>query len=230
MVEESMDQEVIEGLKNAIINGNSDQALTWARKAIEMKMNPVEVVEKGLNEGLKIVGDLFGKGELFLCDLMMSAEAAKQASSILEEEIKKQGLGMRTVATLVIGTVAGDIHDIGKTLVATLFTAAGFRVIDLGIDVPREKFVKAVKEYKPDLLGLSALLTVTALEQGKVIEALKEQGIRNNVKVIVGGGAVSREYAKKIGADGYGEDAEEAVRIGKCTKAYSLDLTSDIKE
>ncbi|MEM3522438.1 MAG: corrinoid protein [Candidatus Bathyarchaeia archaeon] len=207
--------QVIEELKNAIINGNPDQALTWAKKAIEMKMNPIEVIEKGLNEALKIVGDAFGRGELFLCDLMMSAEAAKQASSILEEEIKKQGLGMKTIATLVIGTVAGDIHDIGKTLVATLFTAAGFKVIDLGIDVPTEQFIKAVKDYKPDLLGLSALLTVTALEQGKVIEALNKEGLRNSVKVMVGGGAVSREYAKKIGADGYGEDANEAVKVGK---------------
>ncbi|MEM2897474.1 MAG: corrinoid protein [Candidatus Bathyarchaeia archaeon] len=207
--------EVLEGLKNAIISGDSDQASIWAKKAIEIKMSPVEAIEKGLNEGLKHVGDAFGKGELFLCDLMMSAEAAKQASSILEEEIKKQGLGMKTIATLVIGTVAGDIHDIGKTLVSTLFTAAGFKVIDLGIDVPKERFIKAVKENKPDLLGLSALLTVTALEQGKVIEALMKEGVRNSVKVIVGGGAVSREYARNIGADGYGEDADEAVRVGK---------------
>jgi len=178
-------------------------------------MNPVETLEEGLGKGLISVGDSFGRGELFLCDLMLSAEAVKQASVILEEEIRKQGIVKKNVATLAIGTVAGDIHDIGKTIVAALLAAAGFKVIDLGIDVPVEQFLTAVEEHRTDALGLSALLTVTALEQTKVIEALRIRDLRRKVKVIVGGGAVTKEYADKIGADGYGEDAEQAVRVTK---------------
>lgn len=205
----------LEELKKAVVRGDPNEAVSWAKKAVESEMNPVEALEKGLGDGLRSVGDSFGRGEVFLCDLVLSAEAMKQASAILEEEIRKRGLAKRTVATLVIGTVAGDIHDIGKTIVAALLSAAGFNVIDLGTDVPVTRFLSEVDEHTPDILGLSALLTVTALEQAKVIEALKTHDLRSGIKVIVGGGAVTEEHAEEIGADGYGEDAEQAVAVAK---------------
>ena len=205
--------ELLEELRKAVVEGDPDQATMWAKRVVENNVNPVEALERGLSEGLKSVGDAFGRGELFLCDLIMSAEAMKQASVVLEEEIKKRGLRRRTMAKFAIGTVAGDIHDIGKAIVAALFTASGFDVVDLGTDVSTEGFIKAVEEQEPHILGLSALLTVTAEEQPKVIEALKRKGLRNKVAVMVGGGAVTRHYAEEIEADGYGEDSEEAVRV-----------------
>ena len=160
------------------------------------------------------IGNAFGRGELFLPDLVMAGEAMKSGSSVLEEALKGTGSARRN-KTLVIGTVAGDIHDIGKSLVATMFVGAGYRVIDLGIDVPGEVFLQAVKEHQPDLLGLSALLSATALEQGRVIQALEGAGLRSGVKVIVGGGAVSEDFAQRIGADGYAPNAAEAVVVAQ---------------
>jgi len=207
--------DILRELRDAVVRGYPDEAILWAKKAVESKLNPVEVLERGLGQGLRAVGDSFGRGEVFLCDLMLSAEAMKQASVILEQEIRKQRLARETVAMFVIGTVAGDIHDIGKTIVAALLAASGFNVIDLGIDVPVERFLQAVKENSPHILGLSALLTATALEQANVIEALKIHDLRSKVEVMVGGGATTKEYAEKIGADGYGEDAEQAVKVAK---------------
>ncbi|RLE87656.1 MAG: cobalamin-binding protein, partial [Thermoprotei archaeon] len=134
---------------------------------------------------------------------------------VLLPEIKKRGEASRKLGTVVIGTVRGDLHDIGKSIVATMLRAAGFEVIDLGVDVPPEKFVEAVKKYNADIVAMSALLTTTMLEMKNVIEALKQAGLRDRVKVIVGGAAVTEEFAKEIGADGYGEDAVKAVKICK---------------
>ncbi len=133
---------------------------------------------------------------------------------VISEALKKSGKKREVVGTIAIGTVAGDIHDIGKTIVAALFEAAGFEVIDLGIDISKEKFIEAVKEHKPDILGMSALLTTTAKEQGVVIESLKDAGIRDNVKIIVGGGAINQALADQIGADGYGATTAEGVELG----------------
>jgi 5-methyltetrahydrofolate--homocysteine methyltransferase len=139
----------------------------------------------------------------------------KAGLKILEPELKKSNSVLKTVGSIVIGTVEGDIHDIGKSIVVSLLTAAGFKVYDLGIDVSVEKFVKAVKELKPDILGLSALLTVTTPRQRDVIEALKKEGVRDQVLVIVGGGSVTQEWANEIGADGYAPDGVEASKLAK---------------
>ncbi|MEI6127163.1 MAG: corrinoid protein [Pseudomonadota bacterium] len=217
---------IIEQLEQAIIFGDVDGAKLYAQQSLELLIDPIATINQGLIKGIRQVGESFGNGEIFLPDLILSSEAMKEASDILEAQLHESGVELRTsVGTLVIGTVAGDIHDIGKTLVATLFKAAGFAVIDLGVDVPQETFIEAVKKYQPDILGLSSLLTTSAEETKRVIKALDASGLRSAVKVLVGGGAITEQLADQIGADAYGGDAREAVEVGKrllipCQEGY----------
>jgi methanogenic corrinoid protein MtbC1 len=150
-----------------------------------------------------------------LPDLAIAAETMKAAGAILEEEIQRRGTARAAIGKVVIGTVSGDLHDIGKTIVGTMLNTRGFEIVDLGVNVSKEAFIEAVKVHKPLLLGMSSLLTITAKHLGEVIYALEEQGLREQVKIIVGGGAVTEDYAEEIGADGYGQDAEQAVRVAK---------------
>ena len=166
-----------------------------------------------MTAAIKQVGDGFGKGELWLPDLVGAADAMTSATPIIEEEIKRRGITRESLGTIVIGTVYGDIHTIGKTMVATLLTAEGFVVNDLGINVTSERFVEGIKKYKADILAMSALMTVTAPEQRKVIETLKKEGLRDKVKIMVGGGAITQEFANSIGADGYDPTAPGAVKL-----------------
>ncbi len=207
--------ETIRNLEKAIIDGDTESSDKWARKILVEKTDIHEAIDQGLIKGIRKVGKDFGEGEIFLPDLILSSEAMKVASDILEEELRKSGSEMRTGhGKIVIGTVKGDIHDIGKTLVATLFKAAGLTVIDLGVDVSKEKFIEAIEDNQPDLLGLSSLLTSSAEEQRIVIQALEEKGLRSQVKVMVGGSAISEHWALEIGADAYAGDAREAVEVG----------------
>ena len=206
--------EILKNLNKAVIEYDAGAAASWARKAIEEKMDPIEAVD-AVTEAIRDVGDRFGKGELWLPDLVGAADAMQSAMSILEEEIKRRGLEIKGLGTVVIGTVYGDIHDIGKTMVSTLLTAGGFTVHDLGINIPANEFVEAVKKHRPDILAMSSLLTTTALEQRKVIETLKEHGLRDKIKIMVGGGAITEAFAKEIGADGYEATAPGAVVLAK---------------
>lgn len=209
------EREILEALCRAIVEGEEAMAVELAQKAIAVQMDPLLAIDEGIKKGLDIVEDAFRREEVFLPQLVMAGEAAMEGSAILEKALEKGAVQTRTSGTMVIGTVEGDIHAIGKTLVATLFKTASFSVIDLGVDVPAERFVEAVKEHSPDILGLSSLLTTTLQEQEAVIKALAEAGLRETVKVMVGGGVVTQEWADRIGADAYGEDAMEAVEIGK---------------
>jgi corrinoid protein of di/trimethylamine methyltransferase len=213
--------EIIRGLETAVTDGDVEAAKDLALKTLELKIDALQAIEEGLIKGIRKVGDAFGKGEVFLPDLILSGEAMKVASDILEEELKKTGIEKKTtIGTIVIGTVKGDIHDIGKTLVAILLKADGFTVIDLGVDVSKERFLEAVTVHKADIIGLSSLLTSSAGEQKVVIESIKEAGLRSSVKIMVGGGAINEEWALSIGADAYGGDAHEAVE--KCNKLLGL--------
>jgi corrinoid protein of di/trimethylamine methyltransferase len=207
--------DVIAELKEAVIQGIPKKAVDAAKRVVELQMDPVEAYEHGLKAGISEVGEGFATGDLFLPDLVLSAETMKAASEILEEEISRTGTARSELGKVVLGTVSGDLHDIGKTIVATLLTSHGFDVVDLGVNISTDDFIDAVKREKPDVLGLSSLLTVTAKELVKVISALKEKGLRQDVKVIVGGGAVTAPYAEEIEADGYGQNAELGVRITK---------------
>jgi len=206
--------EVLENLKKAIMEYDSEGAANWARKAVEEKVDPVEALD-AMTVAIRRVGNGFGRGEFWLPDLIGAADAMSAATPILEEEIKRRGARRESLGTVVIGTVYGDIHTIGKTMVATLLTANGFQVYDVGINVTAEKFVEAIKQYEPDMLAMSALMTMTASEQKKVIETLKKEGLRDKVKIMVGGGAITQEFADSIGADGYDPTAPGAVKLAR---------------
>ena len=206
--------EILEKIKKSVLELEKADCEIWARRAIDAKIEPLKVANT-LTEAIKEIGDSFGRGEIFLPELLMAAAATKGAQSIIEEELKKTGEKRQSVGILAIGTVAGDIHDIGKNIVAALFESAGFEVIDLGVDVSTERFLDIVREYKPDLLGLSALLTTTAPQQSAIIETLKKKGLSDKVKVIVGGGPITQDFADQIGADGYAANAVEGVEVAK---------------
>jgi corrinoid protein of di/trimethylamine methyltransferase len=207
------DERLLERMTRAVIDGLPDEARELAGEALQACVDPLEAIERGLKPGMDVVGDGFASGELFIPDLMMSAEAMKAAMAILEPELMKRKQERKVLGKVVIGTVQGDIHEIGKTLVATMLAANGFEVHDLGVDVPSQRFLDQVREVGADVLGLSALLTTTILNQEAVILTLKEAGLRDRVKVIIGGVPASPEWAEEIGADAYAENATEAVAV-----------------
>ena len=209
-----MGSEIIENLKRAIIEYNMEEAARYAREAVEKNIDPIEALD-ALTFAIRNVGESFNKGELWLPDLVGAADTMQAAMPILEEELKNTGAKQKVIGTVVIGTVFGDIHTIGKTMVSTLLTAGGFKVHDLGVNIKAEEFIKAIKSYKPDILAMSALMTMTAPEQRKVIETLKNEGLREKVKVMVGGGAITEDFALSIGADGYDPTAPGAVELAK---------------
>jgi len=209
-----MSTKVLEELKKAILMYNREGAASWARKAVQEKIDPIEALD-AMTVAIRQIGDGFSKEELWLPDLVGAAAAMTAAMPIIEEEIKRVGVKRESVGTVVIGTVYGDIHTIGKTMVATMLTADGFAVNDLGINVTAEKFVKGITENKADILAMSALMTTTAPEQRKVIETLKKEGLRDKVKIMVGGGAITQDFADNIGADGYDPTAPGAVKLAR---------------
>jgi len=209
-----MEQEVLTNLGKAVKEFDTAGAESWARKAMEGGIEPLKTLDV-LTEAIREVGDEFEAGECFLPELVGAAEAMLAAMPIVEDVIKERGQTRESAGKVVAGTVSGDIHTIGKMMLCTLLTADGFEVIDLGIDVPLEKFVETVREEKPDIVALSALLTITAREMQNVIEALDAEGLRSGLKVIVGGGAISDHFAERIGADGYDATAPGGVKLAR---------------
>ena len=205
------DQPTFESMTKAVVDGDASLSEELARKALAAGIDPAVALEQGFTPGVQEVGRLWEEGEYFLPELLMGAEAMKAAASVLQEEILAQGGSAPTLGKAVVGTVAGDLHDIGKTLVATMLAASGFEVIDLGADVPHEKLVDTAADGG-SLLCMSALLTTTMTGQKEVLALLKERGLRGQVKVMVGGAPVNKLWADSIGADGYGSNAMAAVR------------------
>jgi corrinoid protein of di/trimethylamine methyltransferase len=208
-------ERLFEEMTNAVIAGLPDKARELANEALCEGIDPLAAIDQGFKPGMDVVGEGFAKGELFIPDLMMSGEAMKVAIATLEPELMKRKQQRQVLGRVVMGTVKGDIHEIGKTLVSTMLAANGFEVHDLGVDVSSQQFVDAVREVNADVVGLSALLTTTVLNQEAVILTLKEAGLRDQVKVIIGGVPASPEWAEEIGADGYAENATEAVEVIK---------------
>ena len=205
--------ELFKKMQDGLIAGEKSQVVEAVAKALAEGVAAAEVLNAGLLPGMDEVGRRFKAGDMFLPEVLRTADAMHGALDILRPELVKGG--GKAMTKIVIGTVEGDLHDIGKNLVGMMFTGSGFHVVDLGIDVKPAQFVKAVEEHKPELLGLSALLTTTMGKIGETIEALRRAGLRDKVKVVVGGAPLSEEFAVKVGADGYGANAVAAVEMGR---------------
>ncbi len=200
-------------LSKAIEEGNRDKSVLLTTEALSAGANPRDIITHGLQAGMGIVGEKFSSGEYFLPDMLMAARAMNACLEVLKPLLAKTGIP--TIGKVVIGTVEGDMHDIGKNVVATFLKGSGFEVFDLGLNVSDKKFVDEVREKKADILGLSALLTTTMPFMSRIIKTLDEAGLRSNVKVIVGGAPVTQDYANYIGADAYAHDGGKAVPVCK---------------
>ncbi len=205
-------EELLERIRNAVVNGDVETAKEGVKKGLEANI-PAKELLNALLEGMNIVGDLFDKGEYFLPQVMLAADAMTESIKILEPELTKGGEAT-SAGKVVIGTIEGDIHDIGKNLVAIMLRGNGFEVYDLGKDVPAEEFIKKAKEVSADIIAVSALMSTTTPGQKKVVEAAKEEGIYSKVKIMVGGACTTPEWAEKIGAY-YAPDASEAAKLAK---------------
>jgi len=210
-----MPEDTYSEMRQSIINGAPETAAGLAQEALATGVAPLEAINNGYVLGMHDVGEQFARGQMFLPDMMASAEAMRAAMAVLEPELTKLGTERPMAGVVVLGTTKGDIHEIGKILVGTLLTAHGFRVHDLGVDVPGERFATKALEVGADIVGVSALLTTTMRNQKGVIEALEKAGLRSQVKVMVGGAPVSRGWAAEIGADGYAKDAMSAVALAR---------------
>ena len=207
--------EIYPKMSEAIVSGDRAAARALAEEAVRSGLDLLEVVEQGYVPGIQKVGELWEQGEYFLPELITSAEAMKAAMAVLDPELKLKAVGSRLGGKVVIGTIEGDIHDIGKNLVASMLQAGGFEVFDLGADVKLERFIDKAEDVGAGLICLSALLTTTMMNQRRFIGLLREKGLRDKYKVLVGGAPASRKWAEEIGADGYAENAVAAVKLAK---------------
>ena len=208
--------DIYELMKEAVLDGDEEEAVRLAEQALEEGLELQKVMDDGFLAGIQEAGQLYEDEEYFLPDLVCSADAMKCALEVLDEAMKNDPNAQKGAAAKVaLVTVQGDVHDIGKTLVGAMMTASGFEVYDLGTDVLNEDVIAKVKEIDPDVLGLSALLTTTMEEQGNIIEMLKAEGLRDDVKVIIGGAPVNQAWADKITADGYSDNAIAAVKLAQ---------------
>jgi len=205
----------LDAMRRAVVDGDPAAAEAAARAALEAGIPPLAAIDEGFMPGMREVGAGFAAGDLFLPDMMLAARAMQRALAVLEPELRRASVERSVAGRVVLGTVAGDIHEIGKNLVGMLLSTSGFEVHDLGVNVAPERFVEAAREHRADIVGLSALLTTTMTGQRTVISALGEAGLRPPLKVIVGGAPVTRQWAAEIGADGFSEDAMGAVELAR---------------
>ncbi len=203
----------MEEIFEAVIKGQRDETVANVQKALEEQLAPEDILKNALIAAMSEVGDRFEKGDFFVPEMLVAARAMQHGLNILRPLLVEADL--QPEGRVVIGTVKGDLHDIGKNLVAMMLEGAGFEIIDLGSNVPPEKFAAAVRENSPDILGMSALLTTTMPEMEKTLEALEDLGVRQNIKVMIGGAPVTDSYSEKIGADGFAADASRAVKLAR---------------
>jgi corrinoid protein of di/trimethylamine methyltransferase len=213
--EDQLNTDVFQAMAASVIAGEEEDAAVLAREALEAGIDPLEAINQGFIPGIEYVGQQFSEGEMFLPELVMAGEAMKAAVSILEPEMAKRGSQRQFLGKVVLATVQGDIHDIGKTLVGTLLSSNGFQVVDMGVDVPLQSIIDKAEETQADLIALSALLTTTMVNQRVLIQMLEKDGIRDRFKVIVGGAPASAAWAEEIGADGFSSDAVSAVGLAR---------------
>jgi corrinoid protein of di/trimethylamine methyltransferase len=206
-------QEILKSLMAAIVDGDQEKAREHSKQALLQQIDPLMAVEEGLSKGMAIVGERFEKGDAFLPELLMAADTFNAAMEILKPVIALQKREVATAGRVLVGTVKGDIHHIGKDIVITILETRGFSVVDMGVDVPSLTFVEEAEKTKADVIALSAVMSTTMPAQREVIDILKEKRLREQYFVIVGGGPVSQKWADDIGADGYGQTAVDAVAL-----------------
>jgi len=203
----------LNNVSEALQRGDAEKVEELVKKALKEKLLPKDILENGLIKGMDIIGKKFKKNEVYVPEVLIAARAMHAGMSILRPKLIESGV--KNIGTVAIGTVKGDLHDIGKNLVKMMLEGAGFEVIDLGVDVTTDKFVEAVKKHKPNIIGMSALLTTTMVNMAEVIKALEAAGLRDKVKIMIGGAPITQNYADQIGADGYSPDAASAVDKAK---------------
>lgn len=208
-----MSEKTFENLRNGLLDYDSDEVVKYANEVVDQKLDAMKAIDV-LVDAMDEIGVMFEKGEIFLPELMLSGEAMQAGMNVLTPAIPA-GAQTKSQGTYVIGTVKGDLHDIGKNILKTMLDVSGFKVIDLGIDVPPSQFAEEAKRNNADIVGASAVLSTTIPGLNDIIEYFEALNIRDKYKIMVGGGACTREYAEQIGADGYGEDAAEAVSVAK---------------
>jgi 5-methyltetrahydrofolate--homocysteine methyltransferase len=202
-----------ERLSTAILEGDNDKTYKLVQRALDEELAPKDILDNGLVVGMNEVGVRFKRGDMFVPEVLMSADAMQAGLELLRPQLVASGA--KLIGKILMGTVKGDLHDIGKNLVGMMCAGAGFEVIDLGFNVEPEKFIEAIKEHQPDIVGMSALLTTTMRAMGHTIKAIEEAGLRDTVKIMVGGAPVDAEFAKRISADGYGSNAPSGVELAK---------------
>jgi 5-methyltetrahydrofolate--homocysteine methyltransferase len=208
------EKEILSNLRDAIVNLDIDEVKKAAEEIVSSGIPAYKAVIEGMAKGMEIVGQKYEDGEYFLAELIMAGETMKEGMMVLEPYLKAGDI--KSAGKVVIGTVKGDLHDIGKNVVVTLLKAANFEIVDLGVDVSAEQYVEAVKQNSPDIVAMSALLTTTMIEMEGIVKLLQKEGLKKKVKIIIGGAPITPEYAKKIGADAAAKDAVEGVRT--CTQ------------
>jgi 5-methyltetrahydrofolate--homocysteine methyltransferase len=203
----------LNNVSEALQRGDAEKVAELVKQSLEENLTPKKILENGLIKGMSIIGEKFKKNEIYVPEVLIAARAMHTGMSILQPSLAETGV--KNIGTIAIGTVKGDLHDIGKNLVKMMLEGAGFEVIDLGTDVSPDKFVEVVKEHKPNIIGMSALLTTTMVNMAGVIKALEAAGLRDKVKIMIGGAPITQNYADQIGADGYSPDAASAVDKAK---------------
>jgi corrinoid protein of di/trimethylamine methyltransferase len=206
--------DIFERVYTAIVRRDRDETVALAKEIVEKGIDPVQAIEKGFKRGMEKIGDLFADLEIFIPDMIAAADIMNEGIDILRPVLKLESDEMGT-GKILLGTIQGDVHEIGKNIVKVLLEGAGFEVIDLGRDVNVLTFIDRYQELKPDIIGISALMTTTMVNIPRVVENLKTMGLREGVKIMVGGAPVLPEWAEEIGADGYGDSAKEAVQVAK---------------
>ena len=205
-----MGDELYEVISRAVMEGDDEEAARVAGEALEAGLPPIEIMQRGAVDGIQKLGELWKANQVFLPEVILAADAFKAAMAVVQPHLA-EGEGLSKGRKIVIGVVPGDVHDLGKSIVIAMWTSAGFEVIDLGIDVPLERFMAAVREHRPAILGLGAYMTTTMLHMRDVIAELEKEGLREGVKVMVGGVPTSQEFADQLGADAWGRDAMDAM-------------------
>ena len=210
-------EEVLQNIYNGILDGDRDKVRTNVQKAIDTKMSPAVILNDAMVASMAEVGKRFEEGEYYVPEMLIAARAMKEGLAMLKPHLKEANV--QSAGKVAAGTVRGDLHDIGKNLVCMMLEGAGYEIVDLGTDVTPEKFVESVRDSHVDFIAMSALLTTTMPNMQQTIEALKAAGVRENVKVMIGGAPVTESYSRQIGADGYAPDASRAVALAKSLKA-----------